>query len=81
MDEQKKCPDCGAKMVAGNEHLHRPGGICLEKLNRNVKGSPCNRVVSGSELATRTTNWPENPERQLRDHRAHINRLNGSNED
>ena len=81
MQQQVKCPDCGAKMVAGNEHLHRPGGICLEKLNRNVNGSPRNRIVSGSELANRTTTWPENPALLNHAHHAHLNRLNGSNED
>lgn len=49
-----KCPDCGLKMAAEKLQRHRPGGVCLDRLNKSVKGSPSTKVVSGSELADRS---------------------------
>lgn len=47
------CPNCGRQMPAEQMKQHRPGGVCLHELNRSVKGSPVNRVVSGAELMDR----------------------------
>jgi len=47
------CPDCGEKMTAEELIRHRPQGICLERFNRSVKGSPNTKVITGAELADR----------------------------
>ena len=46
--------ECGRQLPADEMKKHRPGGICLKKINRSVKGSLVNRVVSGAELADRS---------------------------
>lgn len=80
MLEWKTCPDCGRQLPAAEMKKHRPGGMCLKKINRAVKGSPCTKVISGGELHDRATYPPSDPEVMHRKHRAHIARLQNESE-